>query len=117
MPSKILILSDMEFDIAMRKESSREDSEIVIEWENPSAQEMIEKMYVAAGYAVPSIIYWNILSGSNNLPVAFDKSGAALISGFSPSILKSVLGSEIPNPLEIMENTIFSERYSIIKIS
>lgn len=117
MPSKILILSDMEFDSAMGKELSRKDSEIGTEWENPSAQEMIEKMYVAAGYAVPSIIYWNILSGSNNLPVAFDKSGAALISGFSPSILKSVLGSEIPNPLEIMENTIFSERYSIIKIS
>lgn len=117
MPSKILILSDMEFDIAMRKESSREDSEIVIEWENPSAQEMIEKMYTSAGYAVPSIIYWNILSGSNNLPVAFNKSGAALISGFSPSILKSVLGSEISNPLEIMENTIFSDRYSVIKMS
>lgn len=101
MPSKILILSDMEFD------------ECIMDGESTSAMEMIRKKYSDAGYKLPSIIFWNIQSrrGGNNIPVRFDEMGTALVSGFSPSILKSILaGSEI-SPAEIMNQTINSERY------
>jgi hypothetical protein len=82
---------------------------------NPTAQEMIEQKYSAAGYKVPAIVYWNIQSRGNNIPVAFDETGTALISGFSPSILKSIVKGEITSPQGIMDETIMSPRYEAIQ--
>jgi hypothetical protein len=64
---------------------------------------------------MPQIVYWNIQSRGDNVPVAFDKTGTALISGFSPSILKSVVRGEITSPSGIMDETILSSRYEAIK--
>lgn len=109
MPDKILILSDMQFDEATRS-SGWYRSESVPEW-NSTAQQMIEKMYAEAGYKCPKIVYWNIQSRSGDVPVAFDKTGAALISGFSPAIMTSLLGADEFTPIAIMDKTIMSERY------
>lgn len=112
MPTKILILSDMEFDEATSSRSGwgkpREES-----W-NPTAQEMIRTMYEESGYKMPSVVYWNIQSRGNNIPVAFNETGTALVSGFSPSILKSLLKGEIVSPQQIMDETIMTERYNQI---
>ena len=111
MPDKILILSDMEFDQATesldRSWGRRND---IPAW-NPTAQQMIEKMYAESGYKMPKIVYWNLQSRNGGVPVRFDADGTALISGFSPAIMQSVLGSEDFNPVSIMEKTIMSERY------
>ena len=112
MPTKILILSDMEFDEAIR--SNGWGSKVTTPW-NPTAQEMIEQKYADAGYKMPAIVYWNIQSRGNNIPVAFDKTGTALISGFSPSILKSVVKGDITSPQGIMDETIMSPRYEAIQ--
>jgi len=110
MPTKILILSDMQFNAAT---NSRWGD--VSEW-NPSAQDMIEALYEEAGYLKPDIVYWNLNASMSNFPVEFDKMGTALISGFSPSILKSVLGGKSMTPQSIMMETVGSERYSLITI-
>lgn len=102
MPSKILIMSDMEFDQATRK--------------SDSAIQMIRRQYEESGYSLPQIIFWNIQSRGGNFPVRYDESGTALISGLSPSIVKSVLGGKEMTPVSIMNETINSERYSIIEI-
>lgn len=104
MPSKVLILSDMEFN------------ECIMDGESLSAMEMIKKKYEDAGYKLPSVIFWNIQSrrGGYNLPVRFDEMGTALISGFSPSILKSILSGSDISPIDIMNQTINSERYEKI---
>ena len=106
MPNKILILSDMEFNAAVSSGWGRST-----EW-NPTAQQMIEKMYTEAGYKVPQIVYWNIQSRNGGVPVAFDKKGTALVSGFSPAIMTSLLGGDIESPQQIMDKTILSERYA-----
>ena len=111
MPNKILILSDMEFNEAT---GSRGWGNSRSEGWNPTAQQMIEKMYDAAGYTMPQIVYWNIQSRNGGVPVAFDKAGTALVSGFSPAIMKSLLGGDIESPQQIMDKTILSERYSPI---
>lgn len=110
MPNKILILSDMEFNAATRGGGWRNDSGT---W-NPTAQQMIEKMYNDAGYKVPQIVYWNIQSRNGGVPVAFDAKGTALVSGFSPAIMTSLLGGDIESPQQIMDKTILSERYAQI---
>ena len=102
MPSKILIMSDMEFNQASRH--------------SESAIQMIRRMYDESGYSLPQIIFWNIQSRNKNFPVRCDESGTALISGLSPSIVKSVLGGKQMTPVSIMNETINSERYSIIEI-
>ncbi len=106
MPDKILILSDMEFDEATesldRSWGRRND---IPAW-NPTAQQMIENMYAESGYKMPKIVYWNLQSRNGGVPVGFDTSGTALISGFSPSIMQSILGSVDFNPVSIMEKKI-----------
>jgi hypothetical protein len=101
MPSKLLIMSDMEFDEATRQ--------------SDSAIQMIRRQYDNSGYSLPQIIFWNIQSRSKNFPVRYDESGTALISGLSPSIVKSVLGGKEMTPVSIMNETINSNRYSVIE--
>ena len=110
MPNKILILSDMEFNAATGGGGWRNTGS---DW-NPTAQQMIEQMYVDAGYKMPQIVYWNIQSRNGGVPVSFDKSGTALVSGFSPAIMTSLLGGDIESPQQIMDKTILSERYTPI---
>ena len=101
MPTDILILSDMQFDQADESDST--------------ALKMIKDKYVDAGYEVPNIIFWN-LNSYDGVPASFDEDGTALISGFSPSILKSVLAGENITPVSIMMKTIGSSRYDLITI-
>jgi hypothetical protein len=100
MPTTILIMSDMEFNQATRS--------------HETAMKMIERQYNEAGYTIPKIVFWNIQSRQDNIPVSFDKNGTALVSGFSPAILKSLLAGEDFTPVAIMNKTVNSERYACI---
>lgn len=115
MPTQILVLSDMEFNQAIdtRGGWSREDN--IPEW-NPTAQEMVRQMFQDAGYKMPNIIYWNIQSRGDNLPVRFDEQGTALVSGFSPSIMTSLLGGSEMTPVSIMMETLNKEKYQKISL-
>ena len=111
MPTKILILSDMEFDSATRSHGGWYGNKEVSDW-NPTAQQMISQMYADAGYEMPQIVYWNIQSRGSNVPVRFNETGAALVSGFSPAIMTSLIAGKIISPEQIMDQTIMSERYA-----
>lgn len=115
MPDKILILSDMQFNEATADYGNWGNRGGSVSKWNPTVQQMIEKMYSEAGYTMPKIVYWNIQSRHGDVPVAFDKMGTALISGFSPAIMTSVLSAEEFTPVSIMDETILSERYKDIK--
>lgn len=100
MPETVLILSDMQFD------SCTELSE--------SAIQMIQREYESAGYKMPQIVFWN-LHAYDNVPVKFNQAGVALVSGFSPSIMKAVLSASMEDftPEKIMLEAIMSPRYDI----
>ena len=100
MPSMLLIFSDMQFNQCVRYDDT--------------AMNMIERKYAEAGYQVPAIVFWN-LNSSDNVPVKSDKSGAALVSGFSPSILTSLLSADMSEftPTSIMMKTIMNDRYAV----
>ena len=78
MPKRLWILSDMQFD-------KIDDNNDITNFQ------AIDKMYNASGYTRPNIIFWNINGSSNDFPVSVDDNGTALISGFSPSIMNSIL--------------------------
>jgi hypothetical protein len=116
MPTKILILSDMEFNSATSASRSYGwRNEVAHEW-NPTALQMIDDMYAEKGYTRPNIVFWKIDSNGGNFPVKFDDAGTALVSGFSPSIMKSLLGGDDMNPVTIMRKTVDSERYEPITV-
>ena len=110
MPTHLLILSDMEFDEATSNSSWGDVTELT-----PTAMEMIKSKYSSAGYEVPNIIYWNLNSKQSNIPVKVNEMGTALVSGFSPQILTSLLKGSL-NPRRVMLDTIEVERYSGVRV-
>jgi hypothetical protein len=101
MPEMILILSDMQFNQCTKYDDS--------------AIEMIARKYAEVGYAMPKVVFWN-LNASGNAPVKFDKSGTAMVSGFSPAIVKPLLSGDMENftPEAVMLKTIMQDRYSVL---
>lgn len=99
MPKTLLILSDMQFDQCV----SFDDS----------AHQMIKRKYKDAGYEVPNVVFWN-LNSKDNVPVKFDKRGTALVSGFSPAVMKGVLSGADMTPYGIMLATVDVPRYSVL---
>jgi hypothetical protein len=99
MPQTLLILSDMQFDRCVKFDHS--------------AYQMIENRYQAAGYRVPNVVFWNLASIST-VPVRFDQRGTALVSGFSPAIMRSVLSAADLTPYGIMLATVDTPRYSVL---
>jgi hypothetical protein len=101
MPKVLLILSDMQFDACARYDNS--------------AIEMIARKYEAAGYEMPKVVFWN-LNASGNAPVKFNDSGVALVSGFSPTIVKAVLDADFDDftPEAIMLKTLMQDKYAVV---
>ena len=98
MPEMLLIMSDMQFNQCANFDDS--------------AMKMMERKYETAGYEMPKIVFWNI-NAADNVPVKFDKTGVALVSGFSPSILKAVLSADMESfsPEAIMRKAVCIPRY------
>jgi len=84
MPEVVLVMSDMEFDAASGGKTPFEE---------------IQADYQRAGYAMPKVVFWNLAARSQagNYPVIRTEPHTALISGFSPSILKPLLAGESCN--------------------
>lgn len=109
MPETLLILSDMQFDVATRSGYGNRLSA----W-NTTAVETARGKFNSAGYELPKLVFWNLRSGYDNTPVKFDEAGTALVSGFSPAIMKEVLGGDLENytPYNVMVKTLMNERYA-----
>jgi hypothetical protein len=99
MPTKLLIISDMEFDQADRNQTNLNS---------------IRHKYSSKGYTMPEIVFWNVNGRLGNVPASVNDSGIGLVSGFSPSVLKSVLQGEIYSPEQLMLDTVDTARYSCI---
>lgn len=100
MPKYVLIMSDMQFNACTRNDDS--------------AMEMIERKYAESGFTLPKVVFWQLNASAGQSPVTFDKKGTALISGFSPAIMQSVLKAEEVTPLDIMLTAINIPRYEMI---
>jgi len=98
MPQKLIIVSDMQFDVACRSNKR-------------TNFEQMQKLYRKAGYEMPQLVFWNVNAIGSNVPITSHDTGTALVSGCSPSILKSVLTGENLTPVDTMRDVVYSERY------
>lgn len=99
MPDYVLILSDMQFDSCVRHDDN--------------ALGMIKRKYSDAGYTMPKVIFWNLTARADNTPVKTNDKGVALVSGFSPAVMATVLGADPEefSPWNMMMQVIMNERY------
>ena len=99
LPTKLFIISDMEFDGC------------IIGGNSQPLYDTMRKLYANAGYRLPQVVFWNVNSLQSNLPVTMGTAGTALVSGFSPSLFDLVMSGELA-PEIIMDKAIFCERYA-----
>ena len=86
MPTMLLVLSDMQFNDSQR---------------GMTHFNHMKERYEQCGYKLPKIVFWN-LNAHYGTPAECDDDSVAMVSGFSPSIMKAVLNAEEFNPLSVM---------------
>lgn len=104
LPENILILSDMEFDMAQGYHHKI----------NNTLFAEIAQEYQRCGYKLPRLVFWNICSRTNTVPVQENENGVALVSGFSPAIVKMVLSNSV-DPWDCLLEQLNSERYAPVE--
>lgn len=110
LPKNILILSDMEFDSysihVCGHGSFMNNCQTLFE--------SIRERYEEHGYKMPKLVFWNIRSRSNAIPLKENELGVALVSGFSPTIASMVFSSKL-EPYQILLEKLMSPRYNVIE--
>lgn len=112
MPTMLLIVSDMQFHqgagtgfsygyTETKKAEDRALTEI----------EACLQKWDKAGYKRPKVVYWNTSAYAGSQATADDKN-VAMVSGFSPSVLKALLSGEDFTPLAVMMRAL--EKYKIV---
>lgn len=98
MPTKIFVISDMEFDSC-----------------GPSTNfELVKRKYEQSGYVMPTLVFWNVASRNLQTPVTQNEKGVYLVSGCSPVVFKNALNCKATTPYEQMLDVLNGERYSIL---
>ena len=106
-PKNILIISDMEFDMATY--SYGRGGQV-----SKRLFDVIAQKYADAGYQLPRLVFWNVNSRTGTIPVKENDLGVALVSGFSVNIAKMVMSGKL-DPYECLLETLNSERYAPIE--
>lgn len=124
LPTKLYIISDMQFD---------EAAEENLNTGNKTFMTSIRERFEYYGYKMPTLIYWNVKSSKAGM-FQDDRYGEniAFVSGFSPVIFKNVLLGVIENervdaegnkkietkvdPMKVMLETLNQERYAVVKV-
>ena len=109
LPQRILIVSDMEFDDATIIRGGH--NEIMTQYQ--TLFESIKKKWSYYGYTMPNIVFWNVNSRTNTIPVTANECGVTLVSGYSVNNVKMVLSGDV-NPWTALKSVLESDRYNAI---
>lgn len=115
MPSKLIIISDMEFDGSHGWYYGDSLSSNKERGYTKTTHENMKDVFALEGYNLPEIVYWNVDARNENIPVRHNEFGVAMVSGFSPNILKSVIGKDILNPVNMMLDTLNKKGYEFLE--
>ena len=106
MPDRILIVSDMEFDMA----TSQTD------YGTYSMKGLFDELadrFAKYGYKLPKLVFWNVCSRTNTIPLTENEMGVLLVSGYSQNILGMVM-SDQTDPWLALKDKLDEERYNCI---
>ena len=111
MPKNILIVSDMEFDHAQGGGGWWDDNRNCL---TDKLFKVIAQKYADAGYKLPRLVFWNVNSRTNTIPMKENELGVILVSGFSVNIFNIVLNGET-DPYVALVKELNSERYAPVE--
>ena len=74
----------------------------------------IGKKFAAAGYKLPKMVFWNVNSRSNTIPVRTNDNGVVLMSGFSQNTAKMAMTNKL-DPYDALKETLNVERYAFVE--
>ena len=100
LPSRLVIISDMEFDACVSCKSS-------------SVFNTAKERFARYGYRLPEVVFWNVASRGRQQPVTRNEQGVALVSGVTPRIFSMLAGGNL-SPYSFMMEVLGSERYAKI---
>jgi len=109
LPANILVVSDMEFDAATYRGGYGWNGDFF----GPVTETLFDSIrdrWEAAGYKLPRLVFWNVCSRTNTIPVSTNELGVALVSGFSPNIADIVMSGDL-NPYKCLVDKLLSDRY------
>lgn len=109
LPQRILIVSDMEFDGATNIYGSH--NEVMAKYQ--TLFESIKEKWSYYGYTMPNIVFWNVNSRTNTIPVTANECGVTLVSGYSVNNVKMILSGDV-NPWTALKSVLESDRYNAI---
>lgn len=104
-PEIALVISDMEFDSATCSRYG-----YGCRRPNKALFDNIRDKFNTYGYKMPKLVFWNVCSRTETIPVKENELGVALVSGFSPNICKMVLSNKL-DPFAVLEETLMDKRY------
>ena len=102
LPQTVLVISDMEFDAAVRGQ----DTDTLFD--------TIKKRFARCGYQLPRLVFWNVNSRTNTIPVRENELGVGLVSGFSVNTCNMVLSNEL-DPFACLKKTLEGKRYRAVE--
>lgn len=102
MPTHIVVISDMEFDQCAQNP-------------NQNATEMIRREYIAAGYNMPTVVFFNVNGRTKNVPAQLNDQGVILVSGASQNAINFVLKKGYADMMGLVNEVVNNERYQHIK--
>lgn len=98
LPETVLIISDMEFNQAMWGRNT------------DTLFNIIKRNFMVHGYKMPRLVFWNVNSRTNVIPLRENELGVGLVSGFSVNICNMVLSNEL-DPFMCLKKVLNGERY------
>ena len=115
-PSKIYIISDMQFDNATYYTNGR------------TYMEDLREKWARYGYELPSIVYWNVRASNSGgmFQTTYKGIDCCIVGGYSPSLFRDIINGTIVevnekgekkeklDPLVVMYKTLMNERYDCV---
>ena len=105
LPDRILIVSDMEFDNATNGTYYRYGMKALFD-------ELADR-FAANGYKLPKLVFWNVNSRTNTIPLTENEMGVVLVSGFSPNIMDLIMSNQT-DPWLALKEKLDSNRYDCV---
>lgn len=110
MPKQLIVVSDMQFDIACGTNALtnlQQMKKTYSETKDPGGNP----------YPMPVVVFWNV-SGKfdgSTAPASANDNGVIMLSGFSKDLIKVLLENQpFPTPYEVMVKTLSDKRYDLM---
>lgn len=108
-PENLIVISDMEFNHCVSSNSYRGY------WGGGGVDEtLFETMktkWLAHGYQMPKLVFWNVQARSNNIPMK-DDGNVSYVSGMSPTLYETIMSGK--TGYDLMMEKLDSPRYEAI---